>query len=398
MSTATSSPVKRIVSVDAYRGMVILLMLGELMRFRSVSRAFPDSAFWKFLAFHQTHVEWAGCALHDLIQPSFMFLVGLVLPFSLISRQASGETRFQLYTHAILRAVILIALGIFLESLEVTQTNFTFHNTLTQIGLGYFPLFLLAQQGWKVQVGVFLVIMVGYWGLFAWYPAPGPEFDWNAVDVPLDWRKLYQLGGFSAHWNKNSNVAWAFDVRWLNLFPRETRFTHYTGGLCSLSCIPAVGTMLLGLLAGEWLRTRKTPVSKLAGIIFSALLCLGVGFALSHFDICPIVKGLWTPAWVFFSGGWCLVCLGCFYLVIEIGLYRAWAFPLIVIGSNPIVAFCSGYLLAGPILAALYRHIGQRAFLIAGEAYSPLLEGATIVMMIWLIHFWLYRNKVFIRI
>ena len=131
-------------AVDAYRGLVMLLMMGEVLRFAKVSANFPNSIFWKILAFNQTHTEWSGCSLHDMIQPSFSFLVGVALPYSIRSRQRKGVAFSQMLGHTIWRSLLLIALGIFLRSLESTQTNFTFEDTLTQIGLGYTFLFLLA--------------------------------------------------------------------------------------------------------------------------------------------------------------------------------------------------------------------------------------------------------------
>src|SRR3954453_8802578 len=87
----TAAPVVRNVAVDAYRGFVMLLMMGEILRFSQVAAAYPGSLFWRILAFNQSHTEWAGCSLHDLIQPSFTFLVGVALPYSLASRQRKGE-------------------------------------------------------------------------------------------------------------------------------------------------------------------------------------------------------------------------------------------------------------------------------------------------------------------
>src|SRR5947207_13851506 len=133
---------QRLASIDAYRGLVMFLMMAEVLRLSQVSSKLPDSAFWKFLAFHQSHVPWAGCSLHDLIQPSFSFLVGVSLPFSIASRRARGQSSLWMTGHALWRAVVLVALGIFLRSIGLSQTNFTFEDTLTQIGLGYVPLFL----------------------------------------------------------------------------------------------------------------------------------------------------------------------------------------------------------------------------------------------------------------
>src|SRR5512146_3294629 len=134
---------RRLTSLDAYRGLVMLLIMGELLSFCQVAKAIPDSSFWKFLCHHQSHVSWVGCSLHDLIQPSFSFLVGVALPFSVAGRIARGQSRRTLVLHAAWRALVLVLLGIFLRSVNSSRTNFTFEDTLTQIGLGYFFLFLL---------------------------------------------------------------------------------------------------------------------------------------------------------------------------------------------------------------------------------------------------------------
>jgi len=136
-------PAQRNIAVDAYRGWVMLLMMGEVLEFARVAHAYPGNWFWSFLAFNQTHVAWAGCSLHDLIQPSFSFLVGVALPYSIASRIAKGGTFGRMFGHALWRSLLLIALGIFLRSMYSSQTYFTFEDTLTQIGLGYPFLFLL---------------------------------------------------------------------------------------------------------------------------------------------------------------------------------------------------------------------------------------------------------------
>ena len=164
----------------------------------------------------------AGCSLHDLIQPAFSFLVGAALPFSIASRKSKGQTFGQMLGHAVRRALLLIFLGIFLRSLGSRQTYFTFEDTLTQIGLGYVFLFLLAFTRPRTQVVTLVLILICFWTAFALYPAPGPRFDYARVGVPQNWSHNYT--GFLSHWNKNSNLAWAFDVWFLNLFPREQPF------------------------------------------------------------------------------------------------------------------------------------------------------------------------------
>jgi len=108
--------VQRNIAVDVYRGFVMFLMMAEVLQLARVARAYPESWFWSILAYNQTHVEWAGCSLHDLIQPSFSFLVGVALPYSIASRMTKGATFRQLFLHTLWRSILLTALGVFLRS------------------------------------------------------------------------------------------------------------------------------------------------------------------------------------------------------------------------------------------------------------------------------------------
>ena len=148
----------------------MFLMMAEVLRFCAVASAVPGNTIWEFLCHHQSHVEWIGCVLHDMIQPSFSFLVGVALPFSLASRLARGQSPGKMAAHAVWRSLVLVFLGVFLRSIGHRQTNFTFEDTLSQIGLGYTFLFLLGMRSVRVQWIAFVAIVVGYWALFAAYP------------------------------------------------------------------------------------------------------------------------------------------------------------------------------------------------------------------------------------
>jgi heparan-alpha-glucosaminide N-acetyltransferase len=220
----------------------MLLMMGEALQLARVAAAYPGNRFWSFLAYHQTHVDWVGCSLHDTIQPGFSFLVGVALPYSIASRLAKGGTFRAMFGHALWRSLLLIALGIFLRSMHSSQTYFTFEDTLTQIGLGYPFLFLLGFRPPRWQWVALAAILGGYWLAWALYP----------VGTPPDW--AHNFSGFAAHWNKDANLGNAFDQWFLNLFPRTKPFAANSGGYLTLSFIPTLGTMILGLAAGRWLR------------------------------------------------------------------------------------------------------------------------------------------------
>jgi heparan-alpha-glucosaminide N-acetyltransferase len=386
----------RLVSLDAFRGMVMILMLAEVMRLPEVARAFPHSVLWRLVAFNTEHVEWQGCSLHDLIQPAFSFLVGAALPFSIASRKMKGQTLGPMLGHAIRRALLLIFLGIFLRSLHSPYTYFTFEDTLTQIGLGYVFLFLLGFTRVRTQVVVLALILICFWAAFVLYPAPGSQFDYARVGVPQDWPHNYT--GFFSHWNKNSNLAWAFDVWFLNLFPREHPFVFNDGGWSTLSFIPTLGTMILGLLAGEWLKGEGSRERKLRGLVIAGTGLVLLGLVCQWAGICPIVKRVWTSSYTLYSGGWVVLILAGFYALIEWKGWRRWAFPLVVVGMNSIAIYVMSWTMSGFFGNALDRHFGTEMSAMAGPTFQPVLHGFAVMLIFWLILFWMYRRKILLRI
>src|SRR5215467_628533 len=385
----------RLLSLDAFRGTIMLLMLNEATRLPEVARSFPHSAVWSFIAFNTDHVPWQGCSLHDLIQPGFSFLVGAAMPFSVASRTARGQTFWQLFRHAVWRAVLLIVLGIFLRSIGHRQTYFTFEDTLTQIGLGYVFLFLLAFTRVRTLVIVTLVILIAFWTAFVLYPAPGPNFDYARVGVPPNWEHNYT--GFLSHFNKNSNLSWAFDVWFLNLFPREQPFVYNEGGWSTLSFIPTLATMILGLLTGGWLRSDKSKEAKLRGLVIAGIGLVLLGLSCQWAGICPIVKRIWTSSYTLYSGGLVILMLAGFYALIDWKGWRRWAFPLIVIGMNSIAIYIMSWTMGQFFRQALETHLG---WLLAGVGpiFRPLVDGLGVVLIFWIILYWMYRRRIFLKI
>ncbi len=409
-SQTTPTAPNRLSSLDAYRGFVMFLMMAEVLRVKSVASHFPNNKIWELLAFNTSHVEWSGCSLHDLIQPSFSFLVGAALPFSITSRKAKGQSFWRMLFHAGWRALLLVGLGVFLRSTHASHTQFTFIDTLSQIGLGYVFLFLLGFTRVWWQVAALAVILIGYWGAFAWYPLPPADFDYATVGVNPDWVEKHPLyTGFAAHWNKNSNLGTAVDAA---ILQEDVRKQLMNGGYATLNFIPTLGTMILGLIAGGWLKRDQPKSKKLLWFAIVGACLLAAGFLLDKFGVCPSVKRIWTPAWTLYSGGWCFLLLAAFYAVVDgIGL-RAMAFPLIVIGMNSIAIYCLVHLIQGFILQTLQIHFGEEWFKFHERLWlkftgdspeslvfiEPLIQGGAVLLVYWLILYWMYRNKIFVRI
>jgi len=384
----------RVASVDAYRGLIMLLAMAKVLEFSRLHEELPKNRLWGFLAYHQTHVPWRGCSLNDLIQPSFSFLVGVAVSLSIARRTTDNQYPWQRTLQALRRALILVLLGVFLRSLGANQTRWIFTDTLSQLGLGYGFLYLLALRSARAQWAALAAILVGYWLLFALYPLPGAEFDWAGAGTSPE----QMLPGFAAHWSLNTNAAWAFDTWFLNLFPPRHAFTNSSGGYATLSFLPTLGTMILGLIAGDVLLRDREPLDKVNWLAAVGLAGIAAGWLSDISGLCPIVKRIWTPSWVLFSGGWSFLFLAGFYLVMDVWKRRSWAFGLTVIGTNSLAAYLIAQLFVDFIATALPRHLGRRWFSFAGGAYQQMFLGAAVVLVEWLLLFWLYRRKIFLRI
>lgn len=445
-STAESN---RLASMDAYRGFVMICLAANGFGLFKASKNFPESPLWQTIGVQFEHVPWVGCAFWDLIQPSFMFLVGVALPYSYSRREASGESSGNLLKHVLGRSLILVLLGIFLSSMGKPTTDFTFMNVLTQIGLGYPFLFLFRNRKFAVQLVAAIAILAGYWGWFASTPVVQIE-DKKQHHLPEDW---VLLEGFEGHWQKHENAA-AYVDRWLlNVFPPATAPAQSTaaaqatsaesapadasapenqdkqpgtttpalfdnvvrcmkrlvtrpepyvfngGGYQTLNFIPALVTMLFGLMTGEFIRRNSNNRGKTFGLLLvSGMVLLGLGYGWSALGYCPLVKRIWTPSWTLFSTGWTLLMLSGFFGIIDGLGWKAWSFPLIVAGMNSMVLYMSGQLLRGWTSALLKRHINENLFNVLGEKLAPIVEANLVLLSFWLFVYWLYRQRIFVRI
>lgn len=394
--SVSAAPAARIVSVDAYRGLVMALIFGEVLSSCVVSAALPSSELWATVCGQQTHVAWVGMSLHDVIQPSFFFLVGLALWLSRARKQAHGKATSASVTA--FRSIVLIVLGMALVAVHPRQWDWYFVDTLTQIGLAYPFLVMIAERPKRDWAIAMAVILVGYWLWFALYPLPPATFDYAAVGVSPEWLRANGLSGFAAHWQKNSNASWAFDHWFLNLFHRDAPHLGYTSGLTTLNFIPSIATMVLGLVAADVLRSSMSAVEKLRRFCQYGVVLIVAGWALGALGIVPVVKAIWTPSWVLFSGGVCMLMLAVFYGAVDVLGYRRSAFPLKVIGMNSIVAYCMYHVYPALAFNSFRRLLGGAVFLSLGAAYEPMLYGAVVFLAYWTVLYALYRFRVFVHV
>ncbi len=217
------------------------------------------------------------------------------------------------------------------------------------------------------------------------------------MGVSKEWLAEHGLKGFAAHWQINSNPAAAFDIWFLNLLPRVDLFIPHKG-LTTLNFVPLIGTMILGLIAGNVLHSDRSPSAKVRLLAVAGVAGLASGWILGALGVCPVVKAIWTPSWVLFSGGWCFLFMAGAYILVDIWGQRKLAFVFIVVGMNSIVAYCLSRLFESFAFNSFRRVFGWEIFKVFGTAYEPLFYGAVVLAFLWLALFVMYRLKIFVRI
>lgn len=408
MAESRSEPgAGRLVSLDAYRGFVMLAMASGGLGLAALAVNRSPGPLLEILAYQTDHTLWRGCSFWDLIQPSFMFIVGVALPFADARRAALGQPWRSRFVHALIRSAILVFLGVFLASNWSKRTNFLFTNVLAQIGLGYPVVFLLHDKRPRTILAAVLAILIGYWALFALYPRP----DAAPVLDDVGSQKSISLDGFASHWSKHTNAAAAFDRWFLNRFPRPDGepFVINKGGYQTLNFIPSIATMLIGVLAGQWLRSPRAPKAKVLNLALAGVVCLIVGSLLDE-TLCPIIKRIWTPSWVIFSSAWTLWLLAAFYWIIDIKGWRAWAFPFVVVGLNSIAMYMMAQLIKPWVGRTIVTHVGtlfgwlhdRFGLDLSPEVftgrYAEVYQSASVLLVLWLFCYWMYRRRIFVRI
>ncbi|WP_114940146.1 acyltransferase family protein [Mucilaginibacter endophyticus] len=386
-SKSLDNPVKktaRLLSLDALRGFdMFWIMSGE-----GVVHALAKATGWPvfvWMSGQLHHTVWNGITFYDMIFPLFLFIAGVSMPYSMGSKAAKYEVNHphllpsaakgEIYRSMIRRTVILLFLGMVVNGLFKFNgyENTRFASVLGRIGLAwFFAGIIYLNVGTKGQILWFGILLLGYWAAMEWIPVPG-----------------YGAGVLTMNGSLESYIDR------LLLPGRLHDKVHDPEGV--LSTIPAIGTAMLGIFTGQFLKLEsvKWPMWKKGVSLFViGLLLIGVGLL---WDIAfPINKRLWTSSFVLFVGGWSLVFLSVFYLIIDVAGFRKWAFPFVLIGVNSIVIYLASEGMidfqhtANYFFGGIISHLAQN--------WQPVWAAVSIVLVQLTLLYILYRNKIFLKI
>ena len=381
----TKTKPRRLLSLDLLRGLTIGFMI-------LVNNSGSSSAYAQL-----QHSAWNGFTATDLVFPTFLFLVGISTVFSTESRLARGDSRKSLFLHTVRRAIILFLLGLLVNSFPQFHLHtLRIYGVLPRIAICYFVVatLYLFSPGWRSKVVLAVALLAGYWILMRFVPVPG--FGIPGRDIPL--------------LDHDRNL-----VAWLDrqIFSASHLYERTRDPEGLLSTLPALGTALIGMLTGCWLRTQRSLTQKIRGIAIAGVSCVLLGelWNLSF----PINKKLWTSSFVLFAAGCSLLLLALSVWMFDTrsdeegreGSRRSGFFtPLLVFGMNAITAYVFSELLSSAI-GSIHIHPGLnlQQWLYRGvlgavpyPAFAALLYSLGFVAVCWIPTYWLYRRRIFIKI
>jgi len=364
----TEDSTGRLMSLDVFRGFIMFWIVGGATVVNRLLELIGDNSVTRLIAAQLKHSDWQGCTFEDLIWPSFMLMVGVSLPFAFAKRAGLGQSYSTIFFHAAKRTVILFLLGSLRESVSEKQPYLIeLSSALQPIAIAYFVSFLLLRKTVKVQAIVGSSILLCYWLILAFVPAPGIE---------------------AGTLIRDSNLVTALDKMILGR-------SHPDGWGTVLCTIPTISTTILGVMIGELLMSSRTSKNKMAvlGIAGTCGVLVGLGL---HYSFLPSIMKLWTSSYGILSGGWACLMLLFFYWIIDVLGWRKWGFGFMVIGMNA-VAIYMGVSLFGSHISRMLKIFIDGTVRMLGVC-GPLFEALCIFLVRWLILFWMYRRKIFIKV
>ncbi|MEO5889321.1 MAG: DUF5009 domain-containing protein [Ferruginibacter sp.] len=365
------TPRQRLYSLDALRGFDMFCIMGVEAVFDELAKA-TGSPFWTTISLQFVHPDWNGFHFYDLIFPLFLFIAGVATPFSVGRELEDGKSKQQVLFKVIRRAMTLVLLGIIYNNgLQLRAfSDIRFGSVLGRIGIAYmFANIIYIYSKHRAQVIWFCSILIGYWLLLKFTSGPG---------FPMG--DLTMRGNFASYIDRS-------------ILPGRLYLgIHDPEGL--FSAIPAIGTGLLGILAGSYLKnTQVKGQTKALRLAIAGVVLIGLAL-LWNLDF-PINKNLWTSSFVLNVGGISLILLSIFYYIIDVLGYVKWSFFFRIIGMNSILIYMSGRFINWQYTNnAFFQWLGQ----LVGEPFGAVLMAVCFIVIKWAFLYFMYRKKVFLRV
>jgi len=358
----------RVTSVDFFRGFTMFLLMGESTElFRHINSV--NNGAMHFLGTQLSHHEWHGLHFWDLIQPFFMFIVGVAIPFAVANREKKGASAKSIRNHAVKRSLILLLLGWGLYLMRSDHIVFKLQNVLAQLSVTYLVAFFIMRKSFSFQLIFTLIILL-------------------LTDLAY---RFFPVEGFNQPWEAFHNLG-----AWVNT---KIEGTDKTSIWASMNAIPTIAHTVWGVLCGKLLMSNKSGIEKVKLLVIAGVAALAIGFSLDILNITPIIKKIATASFVFASGGWAILALAFSYWLIDVKKkFLKGAKIFIIVGTNCIFIYMLFSVGGAKIISEAYTPISNSLFGWTGHLTAEFITSLANWGTLLYLCYWLFKNKIFIKI
>lgn len=363
---------ERLLSLDFFRGITMFLLVAEGTRLWSVLIQDPIAGTLfepLFQQFH--HHQWHGLHFWDLVQPFFMFIVGVAMPYSYAKRVSRGDSKSKITKHILQRCFILLAFGVGLHCGYRRELVWELWNVLSQLSVTILIAYFLMRYKWSVQIiisfGLLLLAEVLY--------------------------RSFSLEGYNQPFVKDHNFGSWMDMLLMGKI-------NNGGGWVAINCIPTAAHTIWGVVAGQLLQSGKTEKQKVRRLLIAGAVLLALGYTLDWTSVTPIIKRIATSSFVLVSGGWALLVLAGSYWFIDVKKRNSWIFPFVIVGTNSIFIYMFSNTVGGQWFngfVSIFTH-GVLNWFNTPVFLIQLITALCILALEWYLCYFLFRKKVFFKI
>lgn len=359
----------RITSVDFFRGITMFLLVGESTRLYHHIESVEGSTIMAWVGRLFSHHEWHGMHFWDLIQPFFMFIVGVAIPFAVANRKKKGDSDQTIFNHAMKRAFLLLFFGWALYCIGAEAIVWRFQNVLAQLSVTYFVAFLIMRKSFTFQlVFSFAVLLL--------------------TDLAY---RFFPVEGFNHPWVPYENLG-----AWVN---NKIEGVEKASIWASLNAIPTIAHTVWGVMCGLILMSDRPAAKKIRILVIAGVTGLVIGYALDWLNITPIIKKIATSSFVFASGGWSILALCFAYWLIDVKKqFKDVSEFFIIVGMNSIFIYLFMHVGGARIIHEIFTPFTKAFFSWGGELTVGIITGILVWAALWYLCYWLYRRRIFFKI
>src|SRR5258706_14899392 len=359
----------RMISVDLFRGITMFLLVGEGARFYEHFEYMEGSGIGQVIGATFTHHEWHGLHFWDLIQPFFMFIVGVAIPFAVADRIRKGDSEKAFLFHALNRSFLLLSFGWALYCIGPGKIVFRFQNVLAQLSVTYLVAFLIRNKSFSFQLIFSLLVLL-------------------LTDLAY---RFFPVEGFTHPWVPYENLG-----AWVN---NKIEGVDKADIWASLNAIPTIAHTVWGVMCGTVLMSDRSVTKKIQILVVAGAAGLVIGYSLDFLNITPIIKKIATSSFVFASGGWAILALCFFYWLVDVKkLFVDESKFFIIVGMNSIFIYLFMNLGGAGVLHRMFTPFTKALFSWGGELTVGIVTSLAVWASLWYVCYWLYKNRLFIKI